>query len=138
MMKKMYSTTALVLGSIALSACGNSSPCADPNVLAKVKELFDQQEFGQFMPIPPKVFMVQDRTATSIGAGQENGKNRCSVVVTSDVIEMMRFTEQATEEEIVRIKQEAAKRNFPLTKDYLTNYAVQPLASGQNYVTLLK
>lgn len=137
-MMKIYSVSALVLLSTALLACGNSSPCSDPNVLTKVKELFDQQEFGQFMPTPPKVFKVQDKTATSISTGQDKGGNRCSVVVTSDIIEMMRFTEQATEEEIVQIKQEAAKRNFPLTKDYLTNYAVQPLASGQHYVTLLK
>jgi hypothetical protein len=133
-MMKIYSVSALVLLSTALLACGNSSPCSDPNVLTKVKELFDQQEFGQFMPTPPKVFKVQDKTATSISTGQDKGGNRCSVVVTSDIIEMMRFTEQATEEEIVQIKQEAAKRNFPLTKDYLTNYAVQPLASGQHYV----
>jgi len=137
-MMKLWSATILLFGYLTLSACGKSSPCTDQNVLAKVKELFDQQEFGQLMPIPPKVFRVQDRTATSIRTGQDNDGYRCSVVITSDVIEMMRFTEQATEDEIVRIKQEAAKRNFPLTKDYLTNYAVQPLASGDNYVTLLK
>lgn len=135
---KIWSATILFLGSFTLVACRNSWPCTDQNVLAKVKELFDQQEFGQLMPIPTKVFRVQHRTATSIKTGHDNDGNRCSVVVTSDVIEMTRFTEQATEEEIVRIKQEAAKRNFPLTKDYLTQYVVQPLASGEHYVTLLR
>ncbi|RTL50063.1 MAG: hypothetical protein EKK40_13795 [Bradyrhizobiaceae bacterium] len=119
-----------------LAAC-NDSPCSDSAVLSKVKELFDKQQFGQFIEAPPSVFVVQTKSATEVSTDKDSTKNRCSVLITTDIIEMMRFTKQASEEEIAKIRVEAPKKGFALTTDTLVNYVVQPLANGQNYVTVL-
>ena len=42
-----------------------------------------------------------------------------------------------SEADIAKIKEEAPKRGVQLTKDDVVNYTVQPLASGQNHVTVL-
>jgi hypothetical protein len=127
----------LVLVSLSLAACSGGSPCTDSAVLAKVKELFDKQELGQFIE-GPKVFTPQPKSATLVSTDKESGKSRCSVLITSDIIEMMLLTKQASESDIPKIREEAPKKGFPLTQDHLVNYIVQPLASGQNYVTLLR
>jgi hypothetical protein len=119
-----------------LTAC-NDSPCTDGTVLAKVKELFDKQQFGQFIEAPPNVFVVQTKSATEVSTDKDSTKKRCSVLITTDLIEMMRFTKQASEDEIAKIKVEAPKKGFALTKDDLVNFTIQPLANGQNYVTVL-
>ena len=107
-------------------------------MLAKVKELHDKQGFGELTAAPPNAFTVQPKSATSVSIDKTSRKNRCSVVITADGIEVMRFTQQATEDEISKMKEEAPKRGLSLTKDYLVHYIVQPLASGQNYVTFLR
>lgn len=129
-----FSVTVLALG---LYGCGASSPCTDTSVLAKVKELFDKQELGQFIE-GPKVFIPQPKSATLVSTDKESGKSRCSVLITADIIEMMLLTQQASESDIPKIREEAPKNGLPLTQDHLVSYIVQPLASGQNYVTLLR
>lgn len=129
--------TALAIATGLLAACGNEQLCSDKAVLTKVKELFDKQELGQFIE-GPKVFTPQPKSATLVSTDKESGKNRCSVLITSDIIEMMLLTNQASESDIPKIREEAPKKGFPLTQDHLVSYIVQPLASGQNYVTLLR
>ena len=101
-----------------------------------MKKLFDQQQFGQFIQAPPSIFVVQEKSATLTSTDKEGGKSLCSVLVQSDIMEMARFT-GTSEADIAKIREEAPKRGLPLTKEYLVNYTVQPMASGQNYVTVL-
>ena len=121
---------------LILSGCGGQTVCADGEVLKTVKKLFDQQQFGQFIQAPPSVFVVQEKSATMTSTDKQGGKNLCSVLVQSDIMEMARFT-GTSEADIAKMKEEAPKRGLPLTKEYLVNYTVQPMASGQNYVTVL-
>lgn len=119
-----------------LSACGGENVCADADVLKTVKKLFDEQQFGQFNQAPPAIFAVQEKSATLTSKDEQGGKNRCTVLVRSDILEMARAT-GTSEADITKMREEAPKRGLPLTKDYLVNYTVQPMASGQNYVTVL-
>ena len=59
-------------------------------------------------------------------------QERCSVLVVSDILEMARFAGHGSEAEIGKTEEEAPKKGIVLTKDYLVNYAVQPLTSGQS------
>jgi hypothetical protein len=121
---------------LILSGCGGQPLCADGDVLRTVKTLFDQQQFGQSIQVPPSIFVVQEKSATLTSADKQESKSLCSVLVRSDIMEMARFT-GTSEADIAKIKEEAPKRGLPLTKEYLINYTVQPMASGQNYVTVL-
>jgi hypothetical protein len=125
-----------VLAMLILSGCGGQTVCADGEVLKTVKKLFDQQQFGQFIQAPPSIFVVQEKSATLTSTDKQGGKSLCSVLVQSDIMEMARLT-GTSEADIAKIKEEAPKRGLPLTKEYLVNYTVQPMASGQNYVTVL-
>jgi hypothetical protein len=124
------------LAMLVLSGCGGQSACADGEVLKTVRKLFDQQQFGQFIQAPPGVFVVQEKSATLTSMEKQGGKSFCSVLVQLDILEMSRFT-GTSEADLAKMKTEAPKRGLPLTKDYLVNYTVQPMASGQNHVTVL-
>jgi hypothetical protein len=125
-----------VLAMLILSGCGGQTVCADGEVLKTVKKLFDQQQFGQFIQAPLNIFVLQEKSATLTSTDKQGGKSLCSVLVQSDILEMGRFT-GSSEAEIAKIREEAPKRGLPLTKEYLVNYTVQTMASGQNYVTVL-
>ena len=124
------------LAMLVLSGSGSQTVCADGEVLKTVKKLFDQQQFGQFIQAPPSIFVVQGKSATLTSTDKQGGKSLCSVLIQSDILEIVRFT-GTSEADIAKMKEEAPKRGLPLTKDYLVNYTVQPMASGQNYVTVL-
>jgi hypothetical protein len=124
------------VSAMILSGCGGQTVCADADVLQTVKKLFEQQQFGQFIQVPPSIFVVQEKSATLTSADKQGGKKLCSVLVQSDITEMARF-EGTSEADIAKIKEEAPKRGLALTKEYLVDYTVQPMASGQNYVTVL-
>jgi hypothetical protein len=136
-MKSPTATILFVLTAVGLAGCGNESPCADTEVLKTVKKLFDHQQFGEFTQVPPNAFVVQAKSATPASTDKQNGKSRCSVLIVADILEIGRFTGQTSEADIAKIKEEATKRGMALTKEYLVNYIVQPMASGQNYVTVL-
>ncbi|MBR1240270.1 hypothetical protein JQ620_09050 [Bradyrhizobium sp. AUGA SZCCT0274] len=121
---------------LVLSGCGGQSICADGEVLKTVKKLFDQQQFGQFIQAPPTIFVVQEKSATLTSSDKQGGKSLCSLLVQSDILEMARFI-GTSEADLAKMKEEAPKRGLPLTKEYLINYSVQPMASGQNHVTVL-
>lgn len=125
-----------VLAMLVLSGCGGQSVCADGEVLKTVKKLFDQQQFGQFIQPPPSAFLVQEKTATLTSTDKQGGKSHCSVLIRTDLVEFMKLN-GTTEADIAKIREEAPKRGVPLIKDDLVNYIVQPLASGQNHVTVL-
>lgn len=125
-----------VFATLVLSGCGGQSVCADGEVLKTVRKLFDQQQFGQFIQAPPGIFVVQEKSATLTSTDKQGGKSFCSVLVQLDILEMSRFT-GTSEADLAKMKTEAPKRGLPLTKDYLVNYTVQPMASGQNHVTVL-
>lgn len=125
-----------VLATLILSGCGGQTVCADGEVLKTVKKLFDQQQFGQFIQAPAGSFLVQEKSATLTSTDKQGGKSLCSVLVQSDFLEMARST-GSSEADIAKMKEEAPKQGIPLTKDYLVNYTVQSMASGQNYVTVL-
>jgi hypothetical protein len=55
----------------------------------------------------------------------------------SDLIELMKFTNQYSDADVAKLKEEAPKSGMALTKEYLVNFTVQPMASGQSYVTVL-
>ena len=121
---------------LLLSGCGGQSVCADGEVLKTVKKLFDQQQFGQFIQAPPSAFLVQEKSATQTSTDKQGSKTHCSVLIRTDLLEFMKLS-GTSEADIAKIKEEAPKRGLPLTKDDLVNYTVQPLASGQNHVTVL-
>lgn len=125
-----------VLAMLVLSGCGGQTICADGEVLKTVKRLFDQQQFGQFIQAPPTIFVVQEKSATLTAIDKQGGKNLCSLLVRLEILEMARFT-GTSEADLAKMKEEAPKRGLPLTKDYLVNYSVQSMASGQNHVTVL-
>lgn len=125
------------LAMLALSGCGGQSACSDDEVLKTVKKLFDQQQFGQFIQPPPGAFLVQEKSATLTSTDKQGGKSHCSVLIRSDIVEFMKLN-GTSEADIAKIKEEAPKRGVQLTNDDLVNYTVQQMASGQNYVTLLR
>lgn len=125
-----------ILALLVLSGCGGQPVCADVDVLKTVRKLFDQQQFGQSIQAPPGIFVVQEKSATLTSTDKQGGRSFCSVLVQLDILEMSRFT-GTSEADLAKMKTEAPKRGLPLTKDYLVNYTVQPMASGQNHVTVL-
>jgi len=126
-----------ILSTSVLAGCSKASTCSDPGTLQTVKKLFDQQQFGQAAQVPPNIFTLQDRSATLISTEGQSEKSLCSAIVVSDIIELMKFTNQYSAEDVAKIKEEAPKMGLALTKEYLINYTVQPMASGQSYITVL-
>ena len=126
-----------ILSTSVLAGCSKASTCSDPGTLQTVKKLFDQQQFGQAAQVPPNIFTLQDRSATLISTEGQSEKSLCSAIVVSDIIELMKFTNQYSAEDVAKIKEGAPKMGLALTKEYLINYTVQPMASGQSYITVL-
>jgi hypothetical protein len=137
MTKITYPAIVLLALAATVAACGSEAVCSNSGVLQTVEKLFVQQQFGQLTQMPPKVFVVQSKSATLASIDKQSGQNRCSVLITTDLIEMMRALGQESEANIAKIKEEAPKQGLPLTKDDLVKYIVQPLASGQKHVTVL-
>jgi hypothetical protein len=137
MTKITYPTIIFLTLAATVASCGGESACSNTEVLQTVKKLFEQQQLGQFTEVPPNVFVVQNKSATLASIDKQSGQNRCSVLITTDLIEWGRSIEQESEANLAKIKEEAPKKGVALTKDGLVHYLVQPLASGQNYVTVL-
>jgi hypothetical protein len=132
----LYSISTALMLTCCLSACGEEPLCRRPEVLEKVKQLFDQQQFGSFIHAP-NVFTVREESATLYTNKPDGGVNKCSVLITTDLIEILKLSGQQSAEDIEKIRQEAPKKGFSLTKDDLVTYLVQPLSSGKHYVTVL-
>jgi hypothetical protein len=130
-----FTITCTIVIALGFTACRSGSECTDREVLKTVKMLFDRQQFGQIAETPANIFAVQNRSATFVKKDEQTGTLRCSVIVVADLLEIMKLS--MSEADIAKVKEEAPKKGMPLTKDYLVNYTVQPMASGQNYVTVL-
>jgi hypothetical protein len=137
MTKVTYPAIITLALAATVAACGGESVCSNSGVLQTVEKLFVQQQFGQVVQVPPKLFVVQSKSATLASIDKQSGQNRCSVLITTDLIEWGRAIGHESEETLAKIKEEAPKQGLALTKDDLVKYIVQPLASGQNHVTVL-
>ena len=123
--------------SLNLVACGQDKTalCSDANVLATVKTLVDQRELGPGAELVPNMITPQAPSATYVATDQATGAVRCSVIVVTDLIEMMKL--HTSDEDLAKIKVEAQKKGMPLTKDSVVNFMVNSLNSGQFYVRLI-
>ena len=106
-------------------------------MLATVKQLFEEQEFGKFFQMPPGIILLQEKTATYLSSDKQTNAARCSVIVTVDLLQLIKATQPLSDEQVARIKQDAVKTRQETSKDNLVNYTVQRLASGESYITML-
>jgi hypothetical protein len=127
----------VVLLASLLAGCGESAVCSKPDVLATVKQLFEEQEFGKFFQMPPGVILLQEKTATYLSSDKQTNAARCSVIVTVDLLQLIKTTQPLSDEQVARISQNAVNTGQETFKDNLVNYTVQTLASGESYITLL-
>jgi hypothetical protein len=138
MTKVTYPAIILLALAATVAACGGESVCSNSGVLQTVKKLFEQRQFGQFFQVPPNVFIIQNKSATLASIDKQSGQTRCSVLITTDHIEWRRSINQESEANLAKLKEEAPQNGLVLTTEDLVHYLVQPLASGQNYVTMLR
>jgi hypothetical protein len=136
-MNVTLSIAPVVLLASLLAGCAESAVCSKPDVLATVKQLFEDQEFGKFFQMPPRVILLQEKTATYLSSDKQTNAARCSVIVTVDLLQLIKATQPLSDEQVVRIKQNAVNTGQETFKDNLVNYTVQTLASGESYITLL-
>jgi hypothetical protein len=124
------------LAMLALTGCGGQGACDDAEALKTVKKLYAQQILGQFIEPPEGAFTPQAKSATLVSADKQSNMARCSVLVRADYIVLAKMVQkqEMTDKEL---KENAEKRGVPAYEDFLVNYQVQQLASGQNYVTVL-
>ena len=125
-----------ILAISVLSGCGGQGVCDDAEVLKTVRKLYAQQVLGQFIEPPEGAFTPQAKSATLVSADKQSNLARCSVLVRADYVVLAKMVQKQkmTDKEL---KENAEKRGVPASEDFLVNYQVQPLASGQNYVTVL-
>jgi hypothetical protein len=136
-MNTTLSIAPIVLLASLLAGCSESAVCSKPGVLATVKQLFEEQEFGKYFQMPPGIILLQEKTATYLSSDKQTNAARCSVIVTVDLLQLIKATQPLSDEQVARIKQNAVKTRQETSKDNLVNYAVQPLASGESYITML-
>jgi hypothetical protein len=125
-----------IVATLLLPGCGGQGLCDDAEVLKTVKKLYMQQAIGQFIEPPEGAFTPQVKSATLVSADKQSNMARCSVLVRVDYVvlaQMVQKQKMANKD----LKENAEKRGVPTSEDFLVNYQVQPLASGQNYVTVL-
>lgn len=125
-----------IVATLLLSGCGGQGLCDDAEVLKTVKKLHMQQALGQFIEPPEGAFTPQAKSATLVSADKQSNLAKCSVLVRVDyvVLALMVQKQKMTNKEL---KENAERQGVPAFEDSLVNYQVQPLASGQNHVTVL-
>lgn len=136
-MNTTLSIAPVVLLASLLAGCGESAVCSKPDVLTTVKQLFEEQEFGKFFQMPPGIILLQEKTATYLSSDKQTNAARCSVIVTVDLLQMIKTTQPLSDEQVARIKQNAIKTGQETSKNNLVSYMVQTLASGESYITML-
>ncbi|UYO50260.1 hypothetical protein KQX64_06710 [Rhodopseudomonas palustris] len=120
-----------------LTGCGKSAICSKPDVLTTVRQLFEEHEFGKAFQMPPGTILVQEKTATYLSSAEQTNAARCSVIVTVDLLQMIKATQPLSDDQVARIKQNAVNTGQETSKNNLVNDTVQNLASGESYVTML-
>ncbi|MCK1514098.1 hypothetical protein IVB22_16275 [Bradyrhizobium sp. 190] len=136
-MNTTLSIAPVVLLASLLAGCGESAVCSKPDVLATVKQLFEEEQFGKFLQMPPGIILLQEKTATYLSSDKQTNAARCSVIVTVDLLQLIKATQPLSDEQVARAKQNAVHTGQETFKDNLVNYTVQTLASGESYITLL-
>jgi hypothetical protein len=126
----------VVLASL-LAGCGESAVCSQTHVLATVKQLFEEQEFGKFYKVPPGTVLVRDKSATHLSTDSNTKTARCSVIITVDLFEMLKKIQGFSDEQIATARQNAERTGQNATPDSRISYSVQSMASGEYYVTVL-
>ena len=127
----------VVLLASLLAGCGELAVCSKPDVLATVKQLFEEQEFGKFFQMPPGIILLQEKTATYLSSDKQTNAARCSVIVTVDLLQLIKATQPLSDEQVAQDQRNAVKTRQETSKDNLVNYAVKTLASGDSYITML-
>ena len=136
-MNTTRSIAPVVLLASLLAGCGEPAVCSKPDVLATVRQLFEEREFGKFFQMPAGVILLQGKTATYLSSDKQTNAARCSVIVTVDLLQMIKATQPLSDEKVARIKENAVKTGQETSKNNLVNYMVQSLASGESYITML-
>ncbi|MEH2521986.1 hypothetical protein V1279_007559 [Bradyrhizobium sp. AZCC 1610] len=136
-MNTTRSIAPVVLLASLLAGCGEPAVCSKPDVLATVRQLFEEREFGKFFQMPAGVILLQGKTATYLSSDKQTNAARCSVIVTVDLLQMIKATQPLSDEQVARIKENAVKTGQETSKNDLVNYMVQTLASGESYITML-
>lgn len=132
-MNTTSSIAVVVVVASLLAGCGESADCSKSDVLATVKRLFEEREFGIGFKMPPGIILVQEKSATYLSSDKQTNTARCSVIVTVDLIQLLKATQPVTDEQVARMKRTGQETS----KDTLVNYTVQTLASGESYITVL-
>lgn len=132
-MNTTSSMATVVLLASLLAGCGESAVCSKPDVMATVERLFEEREFGIGFKMPPGIILVQEKSATHLASDKQTKIAQCSVIVTVDLIQLIKATQPVTDEQVARIKRTGQETS----KDTLVNYTVQTLASGESYITML-
>jgi hypothetical protein len=131
------SVTSIVLLTPLLGGCGESAVCSKPDVLATVKQLFEDKEFGKFYKMPPGIVGVRNQSATYLSTDANTKVARCSVVITVDLLEMLKKTQGLSDEQLATARRNADRAGQSATPESPINYSVQSMASGDYYITLL-
>lgn len=121
-------TAAVIL--LGLATCGDSSVCAKPEVLNTVQRLFVEREFGPLKL--EEVISVDPKSATLLSSDRQSKTSRCTALVSVDLLQLQGLSD----DKLPEARRRAAQNGQQTNKEILTNYVVQTLASGQNYITL--
>lgn len=132
---KPFGIVISVLSALMLSGCGGQGVCDDAEVLKMVRKLYAQGVLGQFIEAPEGAFTPQEKSATLVSVDKQSNITKCSTLVRADYVVLAKMAQKATDKEL---RENAAKKGMATFEDFLVSYQVQPLASGQNYVTLLR
>lgn len=123
---------------LLLTACGEGDVCSKPDVLTTVKNLFQEREFGKFYQLPDGIAFVKEKTATFASSDKQTNAIRCTVVVTVDLLQMLKNVQAFSDEQIASVKANAAKTGQKTEEDTLVSFMVQTVNSGERFVTLLQ
>lgn len=127
-----------IIFALLLAACGEGDACSKPDVLTTVKKLFQEKEFGKFYQLPDGIAFVKEKTATFVSTDKQTNAVRCTVVVTVDLLQMLKSVQGFDEEYVSKAKENALKTGQKTQEDTLVSFAVQTVNSGEHFVTLLQ
>ena len=77
--------------------------------------------------MPPGIILLQEKTATYLSSDKQTNAARCSVIVTIDLLQLIKATQPLSDEQVAQAKQNAVKTGQETFKDNLVNYTVQLL-----------
>lgn len=120
-----------------LAACGESTVCSKSDVLSTVQQLFEKKEFGGFT-LQPGVVNLKTSSATYRSTDDVTKVARCSVMISVDLIEILRQTQGFNDEQINQARTNASRNGQATSVEELISYTVETMSSGEQYVTVLR